>query len=1026
MSKKNRFKDEEDFNEIMSSNNISEIAKIKEDLNSILRNDIKIIAKNESQKKLINSIKNNEITICAGHAGCGKAQPLDSLILSENGFKLMKDVKINDKIYSQSGNLTNVIGIYPQGIKDIYGITFNDDSYTECCNEHLWLVKSILDRNAKRNFKIKQLKDIKNDIFIGNKKNYSIPIANPIKFNKKNIEIHPYILGILLGDGCFTAGNIRLTNFDSEIIDYINQYLPDNYILNKLSPIEYSIVMKNKLRYEGFNYLISTYNLLNVKSENKFIPNDYLINNIENRINLLQGLMDSDGTIDKLGKTFSFSTSSKKLINDFRFLIESLGGTVNKLRIKKGKYKKNDSYIECKESYTYSFRLPDNIIPFKLKRKINLIKKKMKYFPIRYIKDIKYVGKKEAQCIMVDDESHTYLTNNLIVTHNTYISVAYALSLLRKTSNKFKKIYLVKSVTPLKGEEIGFIKGPQPLYEKILTPDGWSEMKDIKIGDYVINNNGEKVKVNNIKEYDYEDIYRITLKDNRYVDCSLHHLWNIKTKNLDFFTVNTDFLLKHYKKVEFYLPHIKPVKYKEQNIDKLNPYMLGVFIGDGCLTSSHVRFCNNDDEIINKMKTISESYNLKLTKNNITYNLVPEVLEHQIGAKEIKITNILNNEEYYGSLGQIKKYLNIVNTSDVTVIGRCNRKSIVDNYQYEYTGKVLGSFNKVKNYLIEYDLFGKCSYDKFIPNVYKTASIEDRFELVRGLLDTDGTIKKNGEITFTTTSIRLANDLKEIILSLGGSARVYTRNILNKPQNFRNQKIIQRRPIHTVYIKFLNNENNPFYLSRKANRFKSLDDFCLKIVNIEKIGNEKTKCLNLEGDNPLYISKDFIVTHNSIEDKVEPFMWSFYINIEKLILEPTLKVLLEKEYIKPFPLAYMRGASLDDCIIITDEAQNVTMSNARTLMTRIGSNCKLIILGDFNQIDIKESELSSLQTLIDMFKETDNIGVIEMSKSDTNIRNPLIDVIESKFNELDEKNKNKKFRKIPSIPKEEIKHDVVI
>lgn len=164
----------------------------------------------------------------------------------------------------------------------------------------------------------------------------------------------------------------------------------------------------------------------------------------------------------------------------------------------------------------------------------------------------------------------------------------------------------------------------------------------------------------------------------------------------------------------------------------------------------------------------------------------------------------------------------------------------------------------------------------------------------------------------------------------------------------------------------------------------------------------------------------------SWEEKIGPFMWSYFINIEKLILEPTLKTLLEKEYIKPFPLTYMRGASLDDCIIITDEAQNISMSNSRTLLTRIGSNCKLIILGDFNQIDIKESELSSLQTLIDMFKETDNIGVIEMSKSDTNIRNPLIDVIESKFNELDEKNKNKKFRKIPSIPKEEIKHEVVI
>ena len=161
-------------------------------------------------------------------------------------------------------------------------------------------------------------------------------------------------------------------------------------------------------------------------------------------------------------------------------------------------------------------------------------------------------------------------------------------------------------------------------------------------------------------------------------------------------------------------------------------------------------------------------------------------------------------------------------------------------------------------------------------------------------------------------------------------------------------------------------------------------------------------------------------------EKIEPFMWSYCINIEKLILKSTLNYLLDKDYIKPFPLTYMRGASLDDCIIIADEFQNVSMTNSRTLMTRIGSNCKLIILGDYNQIDLKEKNESSLHTLIEIFKDIDNIGVIEMNKSDANIRNPLIDIIETKFNEIDEKNKNKKIRKIPIIPADELKFDNVV
>jgi phosphate starvation-inducible PhoH-like protein len=138
----------------------------------------------------------------------------------------------------------------------------------------------------------------------------------------------------------------------------------------------------------------------------------------------------------------------------------------------------------------------------------------------------------------------------------------------------------------------------------------------------------------------------------------------------------------------------------------------------------------------------------------------------------------------------------------------------------------------------------------------------------------------------------------------------------------------------------------------------------------------------------------------NLKEKIEPFMWSFYINFEKLIEKSTLNMLLEAEIIKPFPLAYMRGASLDDCIIIGDEFQNVNLDNSRTQMTRIGTNCKLILLGDENQIDMKNKHESSLSKIIKLFSETPKIGTISMSSKDTNVRNPLITEIENKFKEL--------------------------
>lgn len=137
-----------------------------------------------------------------------------------------------------------------------------------------------------------------------------------------------------------------------------------------------------------------------------------------------------------------------------------------------------------------------------------------------------------------------------------------------------------------------------------------------------------------------------------------------------------------------------------------------------------------------------------------------------------------------------------------------------------------------------------------------------------------------------------------------------------------------------------------------------------------------------------------------LKDKIEPFMWSFYINMEKLLLDTAIKSLIEKDIIRPFPLAYMRGASLDDCIIIADEMQNVTLDNSRTLLTRIGSNSKLILLGDINQIDMKNKQESSLEVLLEMYQNVDSMGVIEMSQEDTNVRNPLITVIEEKFKEF--------------------------
>lgn len=161
---------------------------------------------------------------------------------------------------------------------------------------------------------------------------------------------------------------------------------------------------------------------------------------------------------------------------------------------------------------------------------------------------------------------------------------------------------------------------------------------------------------------------------------------------------------------------------------------------------------------------------------------------------------------------------------------------------------------------------------------------------------------------------------------------------------------------------------------------------------------------SLKGEDIGYIKGD-------VNDKLEPHMWSYFINIQKVIGDK-YKKLIEEKHIIPFPLAFLRGVSIDDAIIILDEAQNIDLVNLRTVMTRISKSSKLIVLGDVNQIDMKKREESSLETALEIFKDVPEIGTIYMDEDDENIRNPIIKIIEKKFQEYDEnERKNKRVSK---------------
>jgi len=137
----------------------------------------------------------------------------------------------------------------------------------------------------------------------------------------------------------------------------------------------------------------------------------------------------------------------------------------------------------------------------------------------------------------------------------------------------------------------------------------------------------------------------------------------------------------------------------------------------------------------------------------------------------------------------------------------------------------------------------------------------------------------------------------------------------------------------------------------------------------------------------------------TLDEKMEPYIYSFIHNFEKIVGRSITKNLRDNGSIEVMPIAFLRGINFDDCIVLIDECQNITHDNMRTIMTRIGTNCKMIFLGDTGQIDLKMKKNSSLPMIMEKFSKIEEFGCIALSDEDI-VRNPLIKKIEQVFNEL--------------------------
>lgn len=338
----------------------------------------------------------------------------------------------------------------------------------------------------------------------------------------------------------------------------------------------------------------------------------------------------------------------------------------------------------------------------------------------------------------------------------------------------------------------------QPLYSKILTPTGFTTFADIKVGDRIMSPSGKVERVVAIPYEGEQPVYRITFLDGGFADFGENHLMNIMTaysKKEKTMTVKEiiNKPIKSSGKYQLKVRVTEPIEF-ENNSDKLpiDPYLLGVLLGDGYLANDDIAITNGEEDIVQSI---------------------------------------------------------------LKIIGEGNYNCVYHNSKNSYTIRILRSTDfgkKLVESLKSLGLMDKKSKSKFIPEMYKKAAASDRKMLLCGLFDTDGCIESTSKIYYTSSN-NLKDDVIEIANSLGYIASSTDKKASIKGKDY---GICHRVNITTYDEIFTSKKHKEKHRPRQKNILR-------RISNIEYLGLMQTKCITTSDPEGLYLTDNFIVTHNS-------------------------------------------------------------------------------------------------------------------------------------------------------------------
>lgn len=348
--------------------------------------------------------RSDDSVVLEGGVNTGKCQPLDALVHTPSGPVEMGSLCVGQEVCTPSGR-ARIRAIYPQGVKPIYRVTFRPSGeVVECTGDHLWRVYNRWGRTP-RTITLDELVE-KWDQGEG----WWVDEPTVVDYDARPVPMDPYTLGVLLGDGYLNRDlGAVFTSADPEVASIVAARLDGLHEVRMRDPGDrtptYRIVADTRTVHRALDAL----GLWGTHANNKYIPDEYLWNSREVRLDVLRGLMDTDGTVDKQSGQPSFCSVSRRLAEGVQQLVQGLGGACSI----------SEKETSGQIAYQCWLRVPDAREVFNLGRKRDVARKRKRTIR-RSMASVEPVGEKPCQCIELDDEKRLYLTNGCIPTHNTH------------------------------------------------------------------------------------------------------------------------------------------------------------------------------------------------------------------------------------------------------------------------------------------------------------------------------------------------------------------------------------------------------------------------------------------------------------------------------------------------------------------------------------------------------------------------------------------------------------------------------